>query len=113
MRLIEILEDSGVGRIALERLRQVTHEGWNADHDDQHQAGQLAMAGACYAAPKQILVESRSSKGASFTDPWPWADKWDKRGNGDRIRDLEKAGALIAAEIDRLLRGGEVEKDGG
>ena len=52
----------------------------------------------------------------SFRDPWPmwWDSQWDKRlprlpkivkeYSIERIRELEKAGALIAAEIDRLLR---------
>lgn len=31
---------------------------------------------------------------------WPWDDGWDP--SPDAIRNLEKAGALIAAEIDRL-----------
>ena len=49
-----------------------------------------------------------------FVDPWPrsWVEDWDKRlptrdprdVSDERIRELEKAGALIAAEIDRLLR---------
>jgi hypothetical protein len=29
---------------------------------------------------------------------------WYKPSKDDRIRELEKAGALVAAEIDRLLR---------
>jgi hypothetical protein len=46
---------------------------------------------------------------AQFRDPltimaelWPWDESWWKP--GDRIRELAKAGALIAAEIDRLNR---------
>jgi hypothetical protein len=35
---------------------------------------------------------------------WPWNFKWWKPHPDNRIRDFEKAGALIAAEIDRLLR---------
>ena len=35
-------------------------------------------------------------------DDWPWSDKWWKP--KDKIRDLVRAGALIAAEIDRLQR---------
>ncbi len=34
---------------------------------------------------------------------WPWGKSWWKPSD-DPIRDLEKAGALIAAEIDRRLR---------
>lgn len=35
---------------------------------------------------------------------WPWAVRWWKP--KDPIRDLVRAGALIAAEIDRLQRKG-------
>jgi hypothetical protein len=45
----------------------------------------------------------------SWQDPWPWEPEWDKRGSGDRMRDLVKAGALIAAEIDRLQRSAKAE----
>jgi hypothetical protein len=34
---------------------------------------------------------------------WPWSKKWWKP-SSDPIRNLVKAGALIAAEIDRLQR---------
>jgi hypothetical protein len=35
---------------------------------------------------------------------WPFTEHWWKPTPNNRIRELEKAGALIAAEIDRLLR---------
>jgi hypothetical protein len=97
---------SGVERIADERLRQIMTEGYSAEHDDGHIHGELAMAAACYAAPER-LYEMREA----FCDPWPFDEEDDKRQPPDRrtspearIRLLEKAGALIAAEIDRLLR---------
>ena len=99
---------SGAERIADERRRQVGAEGYTAEHDDDHNLGQLAMAAACYAAPKP-LYELREHNGSKvFRDPWPWARLFDTRIDKPsvdaRIRLLEKAGALIAAEIDRLLR---------
>jgi hypothetical protein len=39
---------------------------------------------------------------------WPWGTSWFKP-SGDDIRDLVKAGALIAAEIDRLQRADGVD----
>jgi hypothetical protein len=41
---------------------------------------------------------------------WPWDRAWWKPSPNNRIRDMEKAGALIAAEIDRLQRSQEGEK---
>jgi hypothetical protein len=37
-------------------------------------------------------------------DEWPFDRSWYKPTPENRIRELEKAGALIAAEIDRLQR---------
>jgi hypothetical protein len=88
----------GVQRIAAERQRQVEREGWTPEHDDEHVAGEMAWAAVCYTAPYPVRHET------SGRDPWPWEPKWDKRGEHNRIRQLEIAGALIAAEIDRLLR---------
>jgi hypothetical protein len=44
------IENSGVERIAAERKRQISAEGWTSEHDDAHEDGAMAMAAACYAA---------------------------------------------------------------
>ena len=87
---------TGTELIAKERERQISEEGWTSDHDDEHEEGELLAAAICYA---------HNSGQFKFTSPraWPWAEKWWKP-SGDRKRDLAKAGALIAAEIDRLSR---------
>lgn len=89
---------SGADMIAYERRRQVKQEGWDSTHDDmEHTEGELAAAACCYAAPWPIFGEY---------DPWPWDKESDKRNKHSRIRLLVIAGALIAAEIDRLKRAG-------
>lgn len=113
---------SGAGRIAAERRRQVEAEGWTPEHDDGHEHGELAWAAVCYAAPEPVrgpvwrpcncrsAGECNHIRGIkTWGDPWPWSAEWDKRPQANeplpaRIRALEKAGALIAAEIDRLQR---------
>lgn len=108
----------GVARIAAERQRQVEKEGWTTEHDDEHQDGEMAWAAVCYAAPKPVYRLSDVLRG--YFDPWPWSVTWDKRPRAttgslqtpaERIRMLEKAGALIAAEIDRLLRAPATENE--
>jgi hypothetical protein len=108
----------GAKRIAAERQRQITAEGWTPDHDDEHEDGELAWAAVCYAAPRPVFrTLAHPCANEVYADPWPhsWARKWDKRPRtmaatlrpptlAERIRMLEKAGALLAAEIDRLLR---------
>jgi len=110
----------GAEEIARERRRQMAlqapGEAWTAEHDDEHTGGTMAAAAACYAAPYAIAC-IRLPDGLRECDGWPWDAEWDKRmrrplprGGDDpvfitiRIRELAKAGALIAAEIDRLYR---------
>jgi hypothetical protein len=97
----------GVGVIASERARHLAVEGWTPEHDDEHSKGELAQAAACYAWPPMRPIEVKKA--------WPWrGDEWKPElfgvGAGEfekteaRIRVLAKAGALVAAEIDRLER---------
>jgi len=96
---------TGVELIAEERQRQIEIEGWTAEHDAQHSNGELALAAMCYADPKEYFhQENRYLKIRIPNSYFPktWDIKWFKP--KDRIRDLVRAGALIAAEIDRLNR---------
>ena len=88
-------EKTGVELIAAERERQVEVEGWTSGHDKAHRRGQLSDAAACYA-----LAGKR--KDGDPVRYWPWDMHYWKPTPKDRVRELVKAGALIAAEIDRL-----------
>lgn len=80
---------NGIERIAAERQRQIEKEGWTPEHDRiEHGGWELRDAAVAY-------LEQDGKY-------WPW-DGGFKPTPNDRIRELEKAGALIAAEIDRLL----------
>lgn len=102
----EGVRSPGVQRIVVERGRQIAREGWTPAHDDEHTDGSLAIAAACYAVAGDPNVRVTRAHGWPSNDAWPWQG-WDKREKHDRIRRLEIAGALIAAEIDRLLRAQE------
>ncbi len=93
--------NTGIDRISAERKRQVEEEGWTPEHDAQHARGELAAAAACYAMNKAPFLTSDLDHIGYCV--WPWDRRWDKRKKHDRIRSLTIAGALIAAEIDRLL----------
>lgn len=94
---------NGIESIAAERRRQVEHEGWTPEHDDGHRNGELAKAAGCYA---WIAAQSDNLRSIFCTPPptWPaeWGVAWWKP--KDRRADLVRAGALIAAEIDRIDR---------
>ena len=91
---------TGVSLIAAERWRQVAVEGWTAQHDAHHDGSQLARAAACYAL-HGAGVRQIGPYPIGTAWPWPWPDADFKPGD-DPMRTLVKAGALIAAEIDRL-----------
>jgi hypothetical protein len=88
---------TGLQRIAAERKRQQEEEGWSKKHDRSHSHGELAMAASVYAAPDF----ARLYVGGDTRIPRGWPLNWEFKPT-DRIRELEKAGALIAAELDRL-----------
>lgn len=104
----------GIERIAAERARHKAL-GYDDKHDDKSEDGDIAMAAACYAATDPIYICDYDDAPyiIRFHDAFPYNDD-DRPRNADgdlkrptlkqRIRLLEKAGALIAAEIDRLLR---------
>lgn len=79
---------TGVSRIARERERQIAVEGYTESHDAQHDPVTLQSAALAYI--HQSLMY------------WPWEPAAFKP-SADHARNLEKAGALIAAAIDRLL----------
>ena len=91
---------SGVQHIAAERKRQREEEGWSASHDDGHRHGQIASAAAAYALPPSRRNQEILGR-TLWRILWPWPGWWKP---GNRIRELTKAGALCAAEIDRLQR---------
>lgn len=97
-----LLASTGVVRIARERARQVSVEGWTPEHDDQHKHGEMALAAACYAGMSR---ESDAHNKGNIAACW-WPEEWDWRWckPKDAESDLSRSGALAAAEIDRLLR---------
>lgn len=87
---------TGVERITAERLRQIGVKRFHVEDDvEKYPNGELALAAVCYALPPEHRKNTRYRL-------WPWHRDWWKPNQNNRIRELEKAGALIAAEIDRL-----------
>ena len=78
--------------------REVNPEEFKQMRDDQYTDCQLAAAAASYAVcgkdPKALKLMGVTA--------WPWRDYWWKPET--YRRNLEKAGALILAEIERIDR---------
>lgn len=97
----------GIAAIAAERQRHaipgaMRGKPYTPQHDDEHTDGELALAGAAYAVP-QTTTKFENLRAAVW--PVNWTGIPSAAENLDeRKRELEKAGALIAAEWDRLDR---------
>lgn len=83
----------GAALIKEERCRQITQEGYDQAHDKLESVDALTMAGASYAIADMDRKESEAW--------WPWS--FDMYKPKERLRNLVRAGALIAAAIDRLF----------
>ena len=100
---------TGIELITEERQRQIDVEGYSKQHDSQHKASELIYAIIAYVESAKIGVNSREMGNNNEIEimrrkhemksyyPFGWTFK-----PSTDIRDLVKAGALIAAAIDRL-----------
>jgi hypothetical protein len=103
---------SGIELIAEERQRQIEVEGWTPQHDDEHEIDVLMAASLCYETPEALRNYHIPNKNSlPFNDEpiprpkgWPWSARWWKPTPNNRTRELIKAGALYAAQIDVLKR---------
>lgn len=96
----DITGSFGISVIQKERRRQILEEGFSTKSDaENYPCGELADAAACYVMRDYWRKFERNP---SFHIMWPWEANWWKPTPEDRIKELAKAGALIAAEIDRL-----------
>lgn len=91
-------QKDGVGLIAAERQRQIEKHGYTPEHDGEHYQGELLAAAAHLLSDgSDIEVES------TFWPDLDWIQELFNEHAGT-IEGYVKAGALIAAEIDRLQR---------
>jgi hypothetical protein len=106
---------NGAQLIAEERWRQVAQEGWTYKHDDRLIEGELSKAASCYAYLASSVIkygQVSANRESMLHKPiaWPFSAEYWKPDTLNPIHDLVRAGALIAAEIDRLQR---ADKTGG
>lgn len=119
----DVLARNALEAIIQERIRQTMVEGYTLAHDDEHTEGQLALLAAAYAlssrypghsgyyddsvslSTQELPFELRMVLEVLQTYNWSFNPK-------DPIRDLSRAGALIMAELERLLRAKRAEECG-
>lgn len=94
---------TGVELIEQERKEQVLKHGYTADEDDTRHNGALAMGGAAYA------LCAAHKRGMNIGGADPAGDLWlfpikTFKPSDDPLKTLAKAGAMIAAEMDKIIR---------
>lgn len=103
---------TGIELIIAERKRQVEAKGWTQEYDRIHTSGELSDAAVCYAGAASAMIRGASPQELTEDQDVSWPFPADENGlygpyiSDDILRNLEKAGALIVAEIDRLMNSG-------
>lgn len=88
---------TGAELISEERNRQIEVEGYDKEHDngDYHDVDAFIKAAVSYA-----IIDLKDSEKKYSYAWWPWDGiYWKPK---DRLRNLVRAGALIAAAIDKF-----------
>lgn len=88
----------GASLISEERERHFTEEGWTIKDDIAYNSPyKLIHAAICYATPADDRALNHDE---SMPYNWPFKPSWWRPTPNDRVKELVKAGALIAAQID-------------
>ena len=93
---------TGAQLIAEERERQQYEEGHTSVHDDLLDDGDLTRAAMAYLQADDTDLRQNGEGFTAAWSYWPWEREWWKP--KDRLSNLIRAGALIAAEIDKMQR---------
>lgn len=109
------MSETSKGAALIAKERESQRQEYSDEHDDRHGDGEIALAAALLATPILLKSAHWAANTVTFCDPYPWPYS-SRPHDGNvvlpnevlerpaRIRQLSKAGALVAAEIDRLLR---------
>ena len=94
------IKSTGFYSLVVERTRQIEAEGFLVYSDKGYKDEELALGAAAYALP-----ESKREYYCNCPKFWPsnWYPHMWKPTPNNRLRELCKAGALIMAEMDRLM----------
>ena len=91
---------TGAYCIVTERQRQINDEGYDKKHDMHHSPKEFVNAAIAYAIYEDEAYVNCDENVTCYEKLWPWEKQYFKP--KDKKRNLIKAGALIAAAIDRL-----------
>jgi hypothetical protein len=81
---------------------------FDTSHDDQHTDGELATGAAAYALDGWMKSGGVILETAQAGTLWPWADYWKPRTHRENC---VRAAAMLIAEIERIDRAAEKERE--
>jgi NTP pyrophosphatase (non-canonical NTP hydrolase) len=90
---------TGMELIDGERQRQIEVKGHDPSKDKNYLKNELYYAGCCYYAEERTRAICDGVPPA-VPSSWPWAPESWKPSPGNRLRELEKAGALFKADYE-------------
>lgn len=94
---------TGVELIAEKVRTNREHKGYTKEHDLTHDKGELCAAAVCYLDRGWLQIQQKKPREEPRRPPFIWPFEYSAwNPSDDPIRNLVHAGALIAAEIDRL-----------
>lgn len=102
---MENTEFKGASIVAKERLRQIEKFDWSPAHDDQYKDGELLVYAQYWMSMLELTeVREYVKKFLQSLGQSGWGDEWFKYDERTPVERLARAGALVAAEIDRVGR---------
>lgn len=104
---MKTIDFNGANIIMKERLRQIEKFDWSLDHDDQYAHGELLIYAQYWLSmplPECDIARATAKDYLQGLDQSGWEDEWFKYDERTPIERLARAGALVAAEIDRVNR---------
>jgi hypothetical protein len=107
--LVEWINDAmtlGAALIVAERERQIHEKGYTVEHDDQHEDDELSIAALHYVEASTDTELGIAEVLPELPEDWHCGKDLKRVDctHEERIAYLMKAGALLASEIDRLVR---------
>ena len=85
---------TGIEQISEERVKQITKHGYTAYHDTGYKNNELLFGALTY------LKKAMWDNGFNEEETWPFEKQYFN--DEGYVENLKKAGAFIAAELDRL-----------
>lgn len=101
---IDALRSPALALILAERVEQIEKHGHDGNSDDGETSAEIARAALAYLTTYLVDAQTEDPRGAADAGlvEWPWTPE-SFRPFGE-VEMLAKAGALILAELDRLIR---------